>query len=75
MNKLQLWCSLSLQVDFPDPSLDVLYVGPQRASSPEAPTLEELDPDLRRRLEKVCSRASNFGYEPPPNICQSNICQ
>uniref|UniRef100_A0A8C9ZMS3 Phosphatidylinositol 4-phosphate 3-kinase C2 domain-containing subunit alpha n=1 Tax=Sander lucioperca TaxID=283035 RepID=A0A8C9ZMS3_SANLU len=26
-------------------------------------TLEELDPDLRRKLEKICSRASNFGLK------------
>uniref|UniRef100_A0A3Q3JPG7 Phosphatidylinositol 4-phosphate 3-kinase C2 domain-containing subunit alpha n=1 Tax=Monopterus albus TaxID=43700 RepID=A0A3Q3JPG7_MONAL len=31
--------------------------------SPEPSTLEELDPDLRRKLEKICSRASNFGLK------------
>ncbi|KAF3855194.1 hypothetical protein F7725_023249 [Dissostichus mawsoni] len=30
---------------------------------PEPPSLEELDPDLRRKLEKICSRASNFGLK------------
>uniref|UniRef100_A0A4W6FZ15 Phosphatidylinositol 4-phosphate 3-kinase C2 domain-containing subunit alpha n=1 Tax=Lates calcarifer TaxID=8187 RepID=A0A4W6FZ15_LATCA len=30
---------------------------------PEPSTLEELDPDLRRKLEKICSRASNFGLK------------
>uniref|UniRef100_A0A3Q0TAK2 Phosphatidylinositol 4-phosphate 3-kinase C2 domain-containing subunit alpha n=1 Tax=Amphilophus citrinellus TaxID=61819 RepID=A0A3Q0TAK2_AMPCI len=31
--------------------------------SPEPHALEELDPDLRRKLEKICSRASNFGLK------------
>ncbi|KAM9352450.1 phosphatidylinositol 4-phosphate 3-kinase C2 domain-containing subunit alpha [Symphorus nematophorus] len=52
-----------LQVDFPNSPLDVLYVGPKEAPSPEPQTQEELDPDLRRKLEKICSRASNFGLK------------
>ncbi|CAG5957551.1 unnamed protein product [Menidia menidia] len=52
-----------LQVDFPDSAVDVLYVGPKEAPSPEPHALEELDPDLRRKLEKICSRASNFGLK------------
>ncbi|KAI4826261.1 hypothetical protein KUCAC02_021902 [Chaenocephalus aceratus] len=52
-----------LQVDFPNPPLDVLYVGPKEEPRPEPPSLEELDPDLRRKLEKICSRASNFGLK------------
>lgn len=52
-----------LQVDFPKSAVDVLYVGPKEAPSPEPHTLEELDPDLRRKLEKICSRASNFGLK------------
>ncbi|KAK5866947.1 hypothetical protein PBY51_011478 [Eleginops maclovinus] len=52
-----------LQVDFPNPPLDVLYVGPKEEPRPEPNTLEELDPDLRRKLEKICSRASNFGLK------------
>ncbi|XP_039988528.1 phosphatidylinositol 4-phosphate 3-kinase C2 domain-containing subunit alpha [Xiphias gladius] len=52
-----------LQVDFPKTAVDVLYVGPKEAPSPEPHTLEELDPDLRRKLEKICSRASNFGLK------------
>ncbi|XP_061678139.1 phosphatidylinositol 4-phosphate 3-kinase C2 domain-containing subunit alpha [Syngnathoides biaculeatus] len=52
-----------LQVDFPNSALDVLYVGPQEAPSPEPNPTEELDPDLRRKLEKICSRASNFGLK------------
>ncbi|PWA24473.1 hypothetical protein CCH79_00011798 [Gambusia affinis] len=52
-----------LQVDFPKSGVDVLYVGPKEDSSPEPHTLEELDPDLRRKLEKICSRASNFGLK------------
>uniref|UniRef100_A0A4W5JPV3 Phosphatidylinositol-4-phosphate 3-kinase catalytic subunit type 2 alpha n=1 Tax=Hucho hucho TaxID=62062 RepID=A0A4W5JPV3_9TELE len=35
-----------LQVDFPSPAVDVLYVGPQERPSPDPNTLEELDPDL-----------------------------
>ncbi|XP_061780799.1 phosphatidylinositol 4-phosphate 3-kinase C2 domain-containing subunit alpha [Nerophis lumbriciformis] len=54
---------IALQVDFPKSTLDVLYVGPQEAPSPEPNKLEELDPDLRRKLEKICSRASNFGLK------------
>ncbi|XP_030630470.1 phosphatidylinositol 4-phosphate 3-kinase C2 domain-containing subunit alpha [Chanos chanos] len=50
-----------LQVDFPSPSVDVLYVGPQEISCPDPKSLEPLDPDLKRRTEKLCSRASNFG--------------
>ncbi|XP_031656916.1 phosphatidylinositol 4-phosphate 3-kinase C2 domain-containing subunit alpha-like [Oncorhynchus kisutch] len=50
-----------LQVDFPSPAVDVLYVGPQESPCPDPNTLEELDPDLHRRVEKLCSRASTFG--------------
>uniref|UniRef100_A0A8C7GWD1 Phosphatidylinositol 4-phosphate 3-kinase C2 domain-containing subunit alpha n=1 Tax=Oncorhynchus kisutch TaxID=8019 RepID=A0A8C7GWD1_ONCKI len=50
-----------LQVDFPSPAVDVLYVGPQERPSPDPNTLEELDPDLRRQVDKLCSRASTFG--------------
>uniref|UniRef100_A0A8C4GN86 Phosphatidylinositol 4-phosphate 3-kinase C2 domain-containing subunit alpha n=1 Tax=Dicentrarchus labrax TaxID=13489 RepID=A0A8C4GN86_DICLA len=52
-----------LQVDFPNSVVDVLYMGPKEAPSPEPHTQEELDPDLRRKLEKICSRASNFGLK------------
>ncbi|XP_029992673.1 phosphatidylinositol 4-phosphate 3-kinase C2 domain-containing subunit alpha [Sphaeramia orbicularis] len=52
-----------LQVDFPSSGVDVLYVGPKEALNPEPQALEELDPDLRRKLEKICSRASNFGLK------------
>ncbi|KAM9377353.1 phosphatidylinositol 4-phosphate 3-kinase C2 domain-containing subunit alpha isoform 1-T2 [Pholidichthys leucotaenia] len=52
-----------LQVDFPSSAMDVLYVGPKEGPCPEPRTLEELDPDLRRKLEKICSRASNFGLK------------
>lgn len=52
-----------LQVDFPNSALDVLYVGPKEEPRPDTNTLEELDPDLRRKLEKICSRASNFGLK------------
>uniref|UniRef100_A0A8C9SLC8 Phosphatidylinositol 4-phosphate 3-kinase C2 domain-containing subunit alpha n=1 Tax=Scleropages formosus TaxID=113540 RepID=A0A8C9SLC8_SCLFO len=50
-----------LQVDFPSPAVDVLYVGPQTASCPDPQSLEALDPDLNRRVEKLCSRPSMFG--------------
>uniref|UniRef100_A0A3B3D019 Phosphatidylinositol 4-phosphate 3-kinase C2 domain-containing subunit alpha n=1 Tax=Oryzias melastigma TaxID=30732 RepID=A0A3B3D019_ORYME len=52
-----------LQVDFPNSAVDVLYVGPKEVPSPDAQALEELDPDLRRKLDKICSRASNFGLK------------
>uniref|UniRef100_A0A6Q2WUC3 Phosphatidylinositol-4-phosphate 3-kinase n=1 Tax=Esox lucius TaxID=8010 RepID=A0A6Q2WUC3_ESOLU len=35
-----------LQVDFPSPMVDVLYVGPQEIPCPDPDTLEDLDPDL-----------------------------
>uniref|UniRef100_A0A6Q2Y786 Phosphatidylinositol 4-phosphate 3-kinase C2 domain-containing subunit alpha n=1 Tax=Esox lucius TaxID=8010 RepID=A0A6Q2Y786_ESOLU len=50
-----------LQVDFPSPMVDVLYVGPQEIPCPDPDTLEDLDPDLRRQVEELCSRASTFG--------------
>uniref|UniRef100_A0A3B5KZZ0 Phosphatidylinositol 4-phosphate 3-kinase C2 domain-containing subunit alpha n=1 Tax=Xiphophorus couchianus TaxID=32473 RepID=A0A3B5KZZ0_9TELE len=59
----KFWSCLCHQVDFPKSGVDVLYVGPKEAPSPEPHTLEELDPDLRRKLEKICSRASNFGLK------------
>uniref|UniRef100_A0A673A4S9 Phosphatidylinositol 4-phosphate 3-kinase C2 domain-containing subunit alpha n=1 Tax=Sphaeramia orbicularis TaxID=375764 RepID=A0A673A4S9_9TELE len=55
--------TVSSQVDFPSSGVDVLYVGPKEALNPEPQALEELDPDLRRKLEKICSRASNFGLK------------
>jgi len=54
-------CFCFRQVDFPDSPLEVLYVEPKDEPSPELSAVEELDPDLRRKLEKICSRASNFG--------------
>uniref|UniRef100_A0A3P9NBZ2 Phosphatidylinositol 4-phosphate 3-kinase C2 domain-containing subunit alpha n=1 Tax=Poecilia reticulata TaxID=8081 RepID=A0A3P9NBZ2_POERE len=59
----KFWSCLCYQVDFPKSGVDVLYVGPKEAPSPEPHTLEELDPDLKRKLEKICSRASNFGLK------------
>uniref|UniRef100_A0A4W5JBR1 Phosphatidylinositol-4-phosphate 3-kinase catalytic subunit type 2 alpha n=1 Tax=Hucho hucho TaxID=62062 RepID=A0A4W5JBR1_9TELE len=41
-----------LQVDFPSPAVDVLYVGPQERPSPDPNTLEELDPDLLTRADR-----------------------
>lgn len=59
MNMLHLRCHL--QVDFPSSAVDVMYVEPPKAAGLEHRPQEELDPDLRRKLEKICSRASNFG--------------
>lgn len=53
------------QVDFTSSSVDVLYVKPRDAPNPDLQSLEELDPDLRRKLERICSRASNFGLKRP----------
>ncbi|KAJ7998180.1 hypothetical protein DPEC_G00219920 [Dallia pectoralis] len=50
-----------LQVDFPRPAVDVFYTGPQENPYPDHNTLEDLDPDLRRQVEELCSRASTFG--------------
>lgn len=54
-------------MDFPNSAVDVLYVGPKEVPSPDAQALEELDPDLRRKLDKICSRASNFGQDNLPD--------
>ncbi|XP_015193707.2 phosphatidylinositol 4-phosphate 3-kinase C2 domain-containing subunit alpha [Lepisosteus oculatus] len=50
-----------LQVDFPSPAVDILYVGPQPPSRPDPQALETLDPEVTARLEKLCSKASTFG--------------
>ncbi|XP_063053726.1 phosphatidylinositol 4-phosphate 3-kinase C2 domain-containing subunit alpha [Engraulis encrasicolus] len=57
-----------LQVDFATPAVDVQYVGPQEAGGAgtggggkPGQALEPLDPDLRRKVEALCSRASTFG--------------
>lgn len=52
-----------LQVDFPTSAVDILYMEPPKAAGLELRPQEELDPDLRRKLEKICSRASNFGLK------------
>ncbi|XP_053740686.1 phosphatidylinositol 4-phosphate 3-kinase C2 domain-containing subunit alpha [Synchiropus splendidus] len=52
-----------LQVDFPKSAVEVTYVEPQTAPSPDVESLEELDPDLRRKLERICGRASTFGLK------------
>uniref|UniRef100_A0A6Q2WUM3 Uncharacterized protein n=1 Tax=Esox lucius TaxID=8010 RepID=A0A6Q2WUM3_ESOLU len=41
-----------LQVDFPSPMVDVLYVGPQEIPCPDPDTLEDLDPDLLMRADR-----------------------
>ncbi|KAJ8349843.1 hypothetical protein SKAU_G00249730 [Synaphobranchus kaupii] len=50
-----------LQVDFPSSAVDVLYVGPQPVSLPDPQSLEPLDPDLKKRVERLCRRASALG--------------
>ncbi|XP_050990973.1 phosphatidylinositol 4-phosphate 3-kinase C2 domain-containing subunit alpha [Labeo rohita] len=50
-----------LQVDFPSPAVDVLYVGPQENGCPDPQSLEPLDPGDRSEIEKLCARASAFG--------------
>ncbi|KAG9330249.1 hypothetical protein JZ751_026011 [Albula glossodonta] len=51
-----------LQVDFPSPTMDVQYVGPQSAGCPDPQqALEPLEPELQARLEQLCGRASTFG--------------
>uniref|UniRef100_A0A674AKK6 Phosphatidylinositol 4-phosphate 3-kinase C2 domain-containing subunit alpha n=1 Tax=Salmo trutta TaxID=8032 RepID=A0A674AKK6_SALTR len=54
-----------VQVDFPSPAVDVMYVGPQERPSPDPNTLEELDPDLRRQVDKLCSRIDFIVYASP----------
>nr|XP_021330104.1 phosphatidylinositol 4-phosphate 3-kinase C2 domain-containing subunit alpha isoform X3 [Danio rerio]XP_021330105.1 phosphatidylinositol 4-phosphate 3-kinase C2 domain-containing subunit alpha isoform X3 [Danio rerio] len=50
-----------LQVDFPSPAVDVLYVGPQENGCPNPQSLDPLDQDDRSEIEKLCARASTFG--------------
>uniref|UniRef100_A0A9J7YTU2 Phosphatidylinositol 4-phosphate 3-kinase C2 domain-containing subunit alpha n=1 Tax=Cyprinus carpio carpio TaxID=630221 RepID=A0A9J7YTU2_CYPCA len=50
-----------LQVDFPSPAVDVLYVGPQENGCPDPQSLEPLDLGDRSEIEKLCARASAFG--------------
>ncbi|XP_065139171.1 phosphatidylinositol 4-phosphate 3-kinase C2 domain-containing subunit alpha [Paramisgurnus dabryanus] len=50
-----------LQVDFPSPAVDVLYVGPQENGCPDPQSLESLDPGDRSAIEKLCGIASAFG--------------
>lgn len=52
-----------LQLDFPSRPVEVLYVKPKEAPAPDLQSLEELDPDLKRKLERVCGRASNYGLK------------
>lgn len=52
-----------LQLDFPSRPSAVLYIRPKEAPAPDLQSLEELDPDLKRKLERVCSRASNYGLK------------
>ncbi|XP_064169868.1 phosphatidylinositol 4-phosphate 3-kinase C2 domain-containing subunit alpha-like [Anguilla rostrata] len=49
------------QVDFPSSAVNILYVGPQPASLPDPQALEPLEPDLEKRLEKLCNKASTLG--------------
>ncbi|XP_051581020.1 phosphatidylinositol 4-phosphate 3-kinase C2 domain-containing subunit alpha-like [Myxocyprinus asiaticus] len=50
-----------LQVDFPNPAVDVLYVGPQENGCPDTQSLEPLDSRDQSEIEKLCARASVFG--------------
>ncbi|TRY58286.1 hypothetical protein DNTS_031053 [Danionella cerebrum] len=50
-----------LQVDFPSPALDVVYVGPQESTCPDPQPLEPLDSGDRNEIEKLCAQASAFG--------------
>uniref|UniRef100_A0A672QJE7 Phosphatidylinositol-4-phosphate 3-kinase catalytic subunit type 2 alpha n=1 Tax=Sinocyclocheilus grahami TaxID=75366 RepID=A0A672QJE7_SINGR len=50
-----------LQVDFPSPAVDVLYVGPQENGCPDPQSLEPLDLGDRGEIEKLCAQASAFG--------------
>ncbi|XP_020780649.1 phosphatidylinositol 4-phosphate 3-kinase C2 domain-containing subunit alpha [Boleophthalmus pectinirostris] len=52
-----------LQLDFPCSSAPVLYIPPKDCPPLDLQNLEELDPDLRRKLERICSRASNYGLK------------
>uniref|UniRef100_A0A671SIW1 Phosphatidylinositol 4-phosphate 3-kinase C2 domain-containing subunit alpha-like n=1 Tax=Sinocyclocheilus anshuiensis TaxID=1608454 RepID=A0A671SIW1_9TELE len=47
-----------LQVDFPSPVVDVLYVGPQENGCPDPQSLEPLDLGDRSEIEKLCAQAS-----------------
>uniref|UniRef100_A0A8C2IWY1 Phosphatidylinositol-4-phosphate 3-kinase, catalytic subunit type 2 alpha n=1 Tax=Cyprinus carpio TaxID=7962 RepID=A0A8C2IWY1_CYPCA len=51
-----------LQIDFPSPAVDVLYVGPQENGCPDPQSLEPLDLGDQSEIEKLCARASAFGF-------------
>uniref|UniRef100_A0A8C2IY82 Phosphatidylinositol 4-phosphate 3-kinase C2 domain-containing subunit alpha n=1 Tax=Cyprinus carpio TaxID=7962 RepID=A0A8C2IY82_CYPCA len=46
-----------LQIDFPSPAVDVLYVGPQENGCPDPQSLEPLDLGDQSEIEKLLSRA------------------
>ncbi|MCI4379327.1 hypothetical protein PGIGA_G00226650 [Pangasianodon gigas] len=48
-----------LQLDLPSPEVDVLYVSPLETAFPDLQSLEMPDPDIRRRIEKLCALASS----------------
>ncbi|XP_028842597.1 phosphatidylinositol 4-phosphate 3-kinase C2 domain-containing subunit alpha [Denticeps clupeoides] len=50
-----------LQVDFPCPTVNVLYVAPPVSSYVTPQIKETLDPDIRRKVEKLCSHTSSIG--------------
>ncbi|KAI5620325.1 phosphatidylinositol 4-phosphate 3-kinase C2 domain-containing subunit alpha isoform X2, partial [Silurus asotus] len=48
-----------LQIDLPNLREDVLYVIPPETPFPDLQSLETPDPDIRRRIEKLCALASS----------------
>lgn len=48
-----------LQIDLPNPQVDVLYVSSLEATLPDLQSLGTPEPDIRRRIEKLCTLASS----------------
>ncbi|KAM9480748.1 phosphatidylinositol 4-phosphate 3-kinase C2 domain-containing subunit alpha isoform 1-T3 [Clarias gariepinus] len=50
---------LILQIDLPSPQVDVLYVSPPEMAFPNIQSLEMSDPDIRKKIEKLCTPTSS----------------
>ncbi|XP_058244023.1 phosphatidylinositol 4-phosphate 3-kinase C2 domain-containing subunit alpha isoform X2 [Hemibagrus wyckioides] len=48
-----------LQIELPSPQVDVLYISPPEMPFLDHQSVEMADPDIRRRLEKLCALAAS----------------
>ncbi|MGH0138275.1 UNVERIFIED_CONTAM: hypothetical protein FKN15_047583 [Acipenser sinensis] len=51
-----------MQVNFPNPAVDILFVAPQPASRPPQHNLETLDVDAQKQLQTLFSKESTLGF-------------